>query len=163
MRLTIIALFFSLVEDTALTYRGRRLPKCFITRLRARWGRVSFSVFRATIALIARHIAPRHWASGCADRSIDRCPVHWTAHDQSLANTGSDANKVGVPTRLRWPKDIRAIYNTGQVQNVRVFVNRKAMGVESDRGGADATMLNEIKRWRDAHQPEKMRKNSEVK
>src|SRR5213594_4394343 len=96
------------------------------------WGRISFSVFfAATIPLIARAQSPPDAAHQGPPivRSID---VQYTgpvtiSRERVLAQMRT---KVGRPySELVAEDDIRTIYATGQVQNVRVFGQPEGDGV----------------------------------
>ena len=101
----------------------------FYNSLRRRWGRISFSVFfAATIALIARAQAPPDVARQGPPivRSID---VQYTgpatiSRERILAQMRT---KIGLPySDTVAENDIRALYNTGQVQNVAPKIFRDA-------------------------------------
>ncbi len=135
--------------------------------LRRRWGRISFSVFfAATIALIARAQSPPDAArpSPPIVRSID---VQYTgpatiSHSRILAQMRT---KVGLPySDTVAEEDIRAIYNTGQVQNVRIFGQPEGDGVKVIVAVQTRTMLNEIQiDGATRISPKKLRKNLGVK
>src|SRR5438067_10905892 len=119
----------------------------FYNSLRRRWGRISFSVFfAATIALIARAQSPPDATRPGPPivRSID---VQYTgpatiSRSRILAQMRT---KVGLPySDTVAESDIRAIYNTGQVQNVRVFGQPEGDGVKVIVAVQTRTMLNEI-------------------
>jgi outer membrane protein insertion porin family len=139
----------------------------FYNSLRRRWGRISFSVFfAATIALIARAQSPPDTArpSPPIVRSID---VQYTgpatiSHSRILAQMRT---KVGLPySDTVAEEDIRAIYNTGQVQNVRIFGQPEGDGVKVIVAVQTRTMLNEIQiDGATRISPKKLRKNLGVK
>lgn len=139
----------------------------FYNSLRRRWGRISFFVFfAATIALIARAQLPPDTARQAAPivRSID---VQYTgpatiSRSRILAQMRT---KVGVPySDTVAEQDIRAIYNTGQVQNVRVFGQPEGDGVKVIVAVQTRTMLNEIQiDGATRISPKKLRKNLGVK
>src|SRR6476659_4968114 len=139
----------------------------FYNSLRRRWGRISFSVFfAATIALIARAQAPPDVAHQAPPivRSID---VQYTgpatiSHSRILAQMRT---KVGLPySDTVAEEDIRAIYNTGQVQNVRIFGQPEGDGVKVIVAVQTRTMLNEIQSdGATLISPKKLRKNLGVK
>src|SRR2546423_1750520 len=139
----------------------------FYNSLRRRWGRISFSVFfAATIALIARAQsppdAPRQ--GPLIVRSID---VQYTgpatiSRSRILAQMRT---KVGLPySDTVAEEDIRAVYNTGQVQNVRIFGQPEGDGVKVIVAVQTRTMLNEIQiDGATRISPKKLRKNLGVK
>jgi outer membrane protein insertion porin family len=139
----------------------------FYNSLRRRWGRISFSVFfAATIALIARAQSPPEVARQGPPivRSID---VQYTgpatiSRSRILAQMRT---KVGLPySDTVAEQDIRAIYNTGQVQNVRVFGQPEGDGVKVIVAVQTRTMLNEIQiDGATRISPKKLRKNLGVK
>ena len=139
----------------------------FYNSLRRRWGRISFSVFfAATIALIARAQSPPDAARPTPPivRSID---VQYTgpatiSHSRILAQMRT---KVGLPySDTVAEEDIRAIYNTGQVQNVRIFGQPEGDGVKVIVAVQTRTMLNEIQiDGATRISPKKLRKNLGVK
>ena len=105
----------------------------FYNSLRRSWGRISFSVFfAATIALIARAQSPPDVARQAPPivRSID---VQYTgpatiSRERILAQMRT---KIGLPySDTVAENDIRALYNTGQVQNVRIFGQPEGDGVK---------------------------------
>src|ERR1700704_4587788 len=119
----------------------------FYNSLRRRWGRISFSVFfAATIALIARAHPP-----GDAGRPgppiVRSTEVQYTgpatiSRSRILAQMRT---KIGLPySDTVAEEDIRAIYNTGQVQNVRIFGQPEGDGVKVIVAVQTRTMLNEI-------------------
>src|SRR5437773_11504232 len=120
----------------------------FYNSLRRRWGRISFSdLFAATSALIARAQAPQDVARQGPPivRSID---VQYTgpatiSRERILAQMRT---KIGLPYSDTVAEgDIRAIYNTGQVQNVRIFGQPESDGVKVIVTVQMRAMLNEIK------------------
>src|SRR5256884_1973386 len=131
------------------------------------WGRISVSVFFATtIALIARAQSPPGAAHQGAPiiRSID---VQYTgpatiSRERVLAQMRT---KVGLPySEVVAEEDIRAIYNTGQVQNVRIFGQPEGDGVKVIVAVQTRTMLNEIQiDGATRISPKKLRKNLGVK
>jgi outer membrane protein insertion porin family len=139
----------------------------FYNSLRRRWGRISFSVFfAATIALIARAQSPPDAArpSPPIVRSID---VQYTgpatiSRSRILAQMRT---KVGSPySDTVAEQDIRALYNTGQVQNVRIFGQPESDGVKVIVAVQTRTMLNEIQiDGATRISPKKLRKNLGVK
>src|SRR5213595_2886249 len=139
----------------------------FYNSLRRRWGRISFSVFfAATIALIARAQAPQDVARQGPPivRSID---VQYTgpatiSRERILAQMRT---KVGLPySDTVAETDIRALYNTGQVQNVRIFGQPESDGVKVIVAVQTRTMLNEIQiDGATRISPKKLRKNLGVK
>src|SRR5437763_2658917 len=139
----------------------------FYNSLRRRWGRISFSVFfAATIALIARAQAPPDVARQGPPivRSID---VQYTgpatiSRERILAQMRT---KIGLPYPDTVAEtDIRALYNTGQVQNVRIFGQPEGDGVKVIVAVQTRTMLNEIQiDGATRISPKKMRKNLGVK
>ncbi len=139
----------------------------FYNSLRRRWGRISFSVFfAATIALIARAQSPPEVARQAPPivRSID---VQYTgpatiSRSRILAQMRT---KVGLPySDTVAEEDIRAIYNTGQVQNVRIFGQPEGDGVKVIVAVQTRTMLNEIQiDGATRISPKKLRKNLGVK
>jgi len=139
----------------------------FYNSLRRRWGRISFSVFfAATIALIARAQAPQDVARQGPPivRSID---VQYTgpatiSRERILAQMRT---KIGLPySDTVAEEDIRAIYNTGQVQNVRIFGQPEGDGVKVIVAVQTRTMLNEIQiDGATRISPKKLRKNLGVK
>ena len=139
----------------------------FYNSLRRRWGRISFSVFfAATIALIARAQSPPDARARAPPivRSID---VQYTgpatiSHSRILAQMRT---KVGLPySDTVAEEDIRAIYNTGQVQNVRIFGQPEGDGVKVIVAVQTRTMLNEIQiDGATRISPKKLRKNLGVK
>ena len=119
----------------------------FYNSLRRRWGRISFSVFfAATIALIARAQSPVDATRQGPPivRSID---VQYTgpatiSRERILAQMRT---KIGLPySDTVAETDIRALYNTGQVQNVRIFGQPEGDGVKVIVAVQTRTMLNEI-------------------
>src|SRR5947209_5179427 len=139
----------------------------FYNSLRRRWGRISFSVFFvATIALIARAQSPPDVARQAPPivRSID---VQYTgpatiSRERILAQMRT---KVGLPySDTVAETDIRALYNTGQVQNVRIFGQPESDGVKVIVAVQTRTMLNEIQiDGATRISPKKLRKNLGVK
>jgi len=139
----------------------------FYNSLRRRWGRISFSVFfAATIALIARAQSPPEVARQGPPivRSID---VQYTgpatiSRERILAQMRT---KIGLPySDTVAENDIRAIYNTGQVQNVRIFGQPEGDGVKVIVAVQTRTMLNEIQiDGATRISPKKLRKNLGVK
>jgi len=139
----------------------------FYNSLRRRWGRISFSVFfAATIALIARAQSPQDVARQAPPivRSID---VQYTgpatiSRERILAQMRT---KVGLPySDTVAETDIRALYNTGQVQNVRIFGQPESDGVKVIVAVQTRTMLNEIQiDGATRISPKKLRKNLGVK
>ena len=139
----------------------------FYNSLRRRWGRISFSVFfAATIALIARAQSPPDAARQGPPivRSID---VQYTgpatiSRERILAQMRT---KVGLPySDTVAEEDIRAIYNTGQVQNVRIFGQPEGDGVKVIVAVQTRTMLNEIQiDGATRIKPKKLRKDLGVK
>jgi outer membrane protein insertion porin family len=135
--------------------------------LRRRWGWISFSVFfAATIALIARAQSPPDVARQPPPivRSID---VQYTgpatiSRERILAQMRT---KVGLPySDTVAETDIRALYNTGQVQNVRIFGQPESDGVKVIVAVQTRTMLNEIQiDGATRISPKKLRKNLGVK
>jgi outer membrane protein insertion porin family len=139
----------------------------FYNSLRRRWGRISFSVFfAATIALIARAQSPPDVARQAPPivRSID---VQYTgpATISSSRILAQMRTKVGLPySDTVAEEDIRAIYNTGQVQNVRIFGQPEGDGVKVIVAVQTRTMLNEIQiDGATRISPKKLRKNLGVK
>jgi len=143
------------------------MPEMFYNSLRRRWGRISFSVFfAATIALIARAQSPPDVARQAPPivRSID---VQYTgpatiSRERILAQMRT---KVGLPySDTVAETDIRALYNTGQVQNVRIFGQPESDGVKVIVAVQTRTMLNEIQiDGATRISPKKLRKNLGVK
>ena len=139
----------------------------FYNSLRRRWGRISFSVFfAATIALIARAQSPPEVARQGPPivRSID---VQYTgpatiSRERILAQMRT---KIGLPySDTVAENDIRALYNTGQVQNVRIFGQPEGDGVKVIVAVQTRTMLNEIQiDGATRISPKKLRKNLGVK
>jgi len=139
----------------------------FYNSLRRRWGPISFSVFfAATIALIARAQSPPDVARQAPPivRSID---VQYTgpatiSRERILAQMRT---KVGLPySDTVAETDIRALYNTGQVQNVRIFGQPESDGVKVIVAVQTRTMLNEIQiDGATRISPKKLRKNLGVK
>ena len=139
----------------------------FYNSLRRRWGRISFSVFfAATIALMARAQSPPDVARQAPPivRSID---VQYTgpatiSRERILAQMRT---KVGLPySDTVAETDIRALYNTGQVQNVRIFGQPESDGVKVIVAVQTRTMLNEIQiDGATRISPKKLRKNLGVK
>src|SRR5881275_3196081 len=139
----------------------------FYNSLRRRWGRISFSVFfAATIALIARAQAPPDVARQGPPivRSID---VQYTgpatiSRERILAQMRT---KIGLPySDTVAEEDIRAIYNTGQVQNVRIFGQPEGDGVKVIVAVQTRTMLDEIQiDGATQISPKRLRKNLGVK
>jgi outer membrane protein insertion porin family len=139
----------------------------FYNSLRRRWGRISFSVFfAATIALIARAQSPPDVARQAPPivRSID---VQYTgpATISSSRILAQMRTKVGLPySDTVAEEDIRAIYNTGQVQNVRIFGQPEGDGVKVIVAVQTRAMLNEIQiDGATRISPKKLRKNLGVK
>ena len=141
----------------------------FYNSIRRRLGRTSFAAFvGATIALIARAQSPSppdaaHQAAPII-RSID---VQYTgpatiSRERVLAQMRT---KVGLPySEIVAEEDIRAIYNTGQVQNVRIFGQPEGDGVKVIVAVQTRTMLNEIQiDGATRISPKKLRKNLGVK
>src|SRR5438094_5101075 len=141
----------------------------FYNSIRRRLGRTSFAPFvGATIALIARAQSPSppdaaHQAAPII-RSID---VQYTgpatiSRERVLAQMRT---KVGLPySDTVAETDIRAIYNTGQVQNVRIFGQPEGDGVKVIVAVQTRTMLNEIQiDGATRISPKKLRKNLGVK
>ena len=143
------------------------MPEMFYNSLRRRWGRISFSVFfAATIALIARAQSPPDATRQGPPivRSID---VQYTgpatiSRERILAQMRT---KVGLPySDTVAENDIRALYNTGQVQNVRIFGQPEGDGVKVIVAVQTRTMLNEIQiDGATRISPKKLRKNLGVK
>src|SRR5438132_13243377 len=112
-----------------------------------RLGRIFFAVFFATIiALIARAQSPPDAAHQGPPivRSID---VQYTgpATISRARVLAQMRTKVGLPySDVVAEEDIRALYNTGQVQNVRVFGQPEGDGVKVIVALQTRTMLNEI-------------------
>ena len=139
----------------------------FYNSLRRRWGRISFSVFfAATIALIARAQSPLDATRQGPPivRSID---VQYTgpatiSRERILAQMRT---KIGLPySDTVAENDIRALYNTGQVQNVRIFGQPEGDGVKVIVAVQTRTMLNEIQiDGATRISPKKLRKNLGVK
>src|SRR5436305_6239001 len=139
----------------------------FYNSLRRRWGRISFSVFFvATIALMARAQSPPDVARQAPPivRSID---VQYTgpatnSRERILAQMRT---KIGLPySDTVAETDIRALYNTGQVQNVRIFGQPEGDGVKVIVAVQTRTMLNEIQiDGATRISPKKLRKNLGVK
>jgi len=139
----------------------------FYNSLRRRWGRISFSVFfAATIALIARAQSPPDVPRQGPPivRSID---VQYTgpatiSRERILAQMRT---KIGLPySDTVAENDIRALYNTGQVQNVRIFGQPEGDGVKVIVAVQTRTMLNEIQiDGATRISPKKLRKNLGVK
>jgi outer membrane protein insertion porin family len=139
----------------------------FYNSLRRRWGRISFSVFfAATIALIARAQSPLEATRQGPPivRSID---VQYTgpatiSRERILAQMRT---KIGLPySDTVAENDIRALYNTGQVQNVRIFGQPEGDGVKVIVAVQTRTMLNEIQiDGATRISPKKLRKNLGVK
>jgi len=139
----------------------------FYNSLRRRWGRISFSVFfAATITLIARAQSPPDVARQAPPivRSID---VQYTgpatiSRERILAQMRT---KIGLPySDTVAENDIRALYNTGQVQNVRIFGQPEGDGVKVIVAVQTRTMLNEIQiDGATRISPKKLRKNLGVK
>src|SRR5437660_12831073 len=139
----------------------------FYNSLRRRWGRISFSVFfAATVALIARAQSPPDLARQRPPivRSID---VQYTgpatiSRARVLAQVRT---KIGLPfSDIVAETDIRALYNTGQVQNVRIFGQPEGDGVKVIVAVQTRTMLNEIQiDGATRISPKKLRKNLGVK
>src|SRR6059058_6493653 len=139
----------------------------FYNSLRRRWGRISFSVFFvATIALMARAQSPPDVARQAPPivRSID---VQYTgpatiSRERILAQMRT---KVGLPySDTVAETDIRALYNTGQVQNVRIFGQPEGDGVRVIVAIQTRTMLNEIQiDGATRVKPKKLRKDIGVK
>jgi len=139
----------------------------FYNSLRRRWGRISFSVFfAATITLIARAQSPPDVARQTPPivRSID---VQYTgpatiSRERILAQMRT---KIGLPySDTVAENDIRALYNTGQVQNVRIFGQPEGDGVKVIVAVQTRTMLNEIQiDGATRISPKKLRKNLGVK
>lgn len=143
------------------------MSRMFYNSLRRRWGRISFSVFfAATITLIARAQSPPDVARQTAPivRSID---VQYTgpatiSRERILAQMRT---KIGMPySDTVAENDIRALYNTGQVQNVRIFGQPEGDGVKVIVAVQTRTMLNEIQiDGATRISPKKLRKNLGVK
>jgi len=139
----------------------------FYNSIRRRLGRTSFAAFLgAAIALIARAQSPPGAAHQGAPiiRSID---VQYTgpatiSRERVLAQMRT---KVGLPySEVVAEEDIRAIYNTGQVQNVRIFGQPEGDGVKVIVAVQTRTMLNEIQiDGATRISPKKLRKNLGVK
>src|SRR5437667_11757384 len=131
------------------------------------WGRISFSVFfAATIALITRAQSP-------PDAAHQGAPIVWSidvqytgpatiSRERILAQMRT---KVGLPySDTVAETDIRALYNTGQVQNVRIFGQPESDGVKVIVAVQTRTMLNEIQiDGATRIGPKKLRKNLGVK
>src|SRR5438128_6386267 len=131
------------------------------------WGRISVSVFFATIiALIARAQSPPDAAHQGPPivRSID---VQYTgpATISRARVLAQMRTKVGLPySDVVAEEDIRALYNTGQVQNVRIFGQPEGDGVKVIVALQTRTMLNEIQiDGATRIGPKKLRKNLGVK
>jgi len=143
------------------------MSRMFYNSLRRRWGRISFSVFfAATITLIARAQSPPDVARQAPPivRSID---VQYTgpatiSRERILAQMRT---KIGLPySDTVAENDIRALYNTGQVQNVRIFGQPEGDGVKVIVAVQTRTMLNEIQiDGATRISPKKLRKNLGVK
>jgi len=143
------------------------MSRMFYNSLRRRWGRISFSVFfAATITLIARAQSPPDVARQTPPivRSID---VQYTgpatiSRERILAQMRT---KIGLPySDTVAENDIRALYNTGQVQNVRIFGQPEGDGVKVIVAVQTRTMLNEIQiDGATRISPKKLRKNLGVK
>lgn len=143
------------------------MSRMFYNSLRRRWGRISFSVFfAATITLIARAQSPPDVARQTPPivRSID---VQYTgpatiSRERILAQMRT---KIGMPySDTVAENDIRALYNTGQVQNVRIFGQPEGDGVKVIVAVQTRTMLNEIQiDGATRISPKKLRKNLGVK
>jgi len=143
------------------------MSRMFYNSLRRRWGRISFSVFfAATIALIARAQSPPDVGRQGPPivRSID---VQYTgpatiSRERILAQMRT---KIGLPySDTVAENDIRALYNTGQVQNVRIFGQPEGDGVKVIVAVQTRTMLNEIQiDGATRISPKKLRKNLGVK
>ena len=143
------------------------MSRMFYNSLRRRWGRISFSVFfAATITLIARAQSPPDVARQAPPivRSID---VQYTgpatiSRERILAQMRT---KIGLPySDTVAETDIRALYNTGQVQNVRIFGQPEGDGVKVIVAVQTRTMLNEIQiDGATRISPKKLRKNLGVK
>src|SRR5256714_3666511 len=139
----------------------------FYNSLRRRWGRISFSVFfAATIALIARAQSPPDGLTG-ARGLVGAIAVQYRApatisRERVLAQMRT---KVGLPySDVVAEDDIRAVYNTGQVQNVRIFGQPESDGVKVIVAVQTRTMLNEIQiDGATRISPKKLRKNLGVK
>src|SRR5438067_2827987 len=141
----------------------------FYNSIRRRLGRTSFAAFvGATIALIARAQSPSppeaaHQAAPII-RSID---VQYTgpATISREPELSQMRTKVGLPySEIVAEEDIRAIYNTGQVQNVRIFGQPEGDGVKVIVAVQTRTMLNEVQiDGATRISPKKLRKNLGVK
>src|SRR5256714_1062438 len=139
----------------------------FYNSIRRRLGRTSFAAFLgAAIALIARAQSPPGAAHQGAPiiRSID---VQYTgpatiSRERVLAQMRT---KVGLPySEVVAEEDIRSIYNTGQVQNVRIFGQPEGDGVKVIVALQTRTMLNEIQiDGATRISPKRLRKNLGVK
>src|SRR5437660_12674101 len=108
------------------------------------WGRISVAVFFATtIALIARAQSPPDAAHQGAPivRSID---VQYTgpatiSRARVLAQVRT---KIGLPfSDIVAEDDIRTLYNTGQVQNVRILGQPEGEGRKLDVAGQTQAIL----------------------
>jgi outer membrane protein insertion porin family len=139
----------------------------FYNSIRRRLGRTSFAAFLgAAIAFIARAQSPPDAAHQGAPiiRSID---VQYTG-PATISRERVRAQmrtKVGLPySEVVAQEDIRAIYNTGQVQNVRIFGQPEGDGVKVIVAVQTRTMLNEIQiDGATRISPKKLRKNLGVK
>jgi outer membrane protein insertion porin family len=139
----------------------------FYNSIRRRLGRISFAVFfTAASAFIARAQSPPDAAHQGPPivRSID---VQYTgpatiSRERVLAQMRT---KVGLPfSNVIAEDDIRTIYNTGQVQNVRIFGQPEGDGVKVIVAVQTRTMLNEIQiDGATRVSPQRLRKNLGVK
>ena len=139
----------------------------FYKSIRRRLGRISFSVFfTATIALIARAQSPPDAARQGPPiiRSID-VQYSGPATISRARVLAQMRTKVGLPySDIIAEEDIRTIYNTGQVQNVRIFGEPEGDGVKVIVALQTRTMLNEIQiDGATRISPKKLRKNLGVK
>src|SRR5438128_5112026 len=139
----------------------------FYNSIRRRLGRIFFAVFFATIiALIARAQSPPDAAHQGPPivRSID---VQYTgpATISRARVLAQMRTKVGLPySDIVAEEDIRALYNTGQVQNVRIFGEPEGDGVRVIVAVQTRTMLNEIQiDGATRVSPKRLRKNLGVK
>src|SRR5437870_8043427 len=131
------------------------------------WGRISVSVFFATtIALIARAQSPPDAAHQGPPivRSID-VQYSGPATISRARVLAQMRTKIGLPySDIIAEEDIRTIYNTGQVQNVRIFGQPEGDGVKVIVALQTRTMLNEIQiDGATRISPKRLRKNLGVK
>src|SRR5256714_134107 len=139
----------------------------FYNSIRRRLGRTSFAAFLgAAIALIARAQSPPGAAHQGAPiiRSIDvqDSGAGTVRRERVLAQMRT---KIGLPySEVVAEEDIRSLYNTGQVQNVRIFGQPEGDGVKVIVAVQTRTMLNEIQiDGATRISPKKLRKNLGVK